>query len=240
VRREGGATSWLYGTLHDAGPDAIPRTVWDALATSHQFVSELGDDEPDPSKLAELARLPFGRVLDQMLPPDDWYDLVDALRGSLKEDDLRHARPWFAMMRLTAKLAPAAKPSMDVALAERARALHLPVEHLETWEDQLAAVDTTVTPADLSQAIHARATMACELARMLAAYSTGDATTMTSLLRMRATDQLVAGRNRKWQPELERALTKGTFVAVGLAHLLGDDGLPAQLAHAGYVVERVR
>jgi uncharacterized protein YbaP (TraB family) len=52
-------------------------------------------------------------------------------------------------------------------------------------------------------------------------------------------EALLAERNRRWLPQIERYLAGGgAFVAVGLGHLLGGAGLPAMLAHAGYAVER--
>jgi uncharacterized protein YbaP (TraB family) len=50
---------------------------------------------------------------------------------------------------------------------------------------------------------------------------------------------LVYARNEHWLPELEAMLAdRGGFVAVGLAHLIGDRGLPELLAKAGYTVTR--
>ena len=39
-------------------------------------------------------RLPRGKGLDQLLPTDKWWDLRDALRGVVKEQELARARPW--------------------------------------------------------------------------------------------------------------------------------------------------
>jgi uncharacterized protein YbaP (TraB family) len=240
VQRAGGPVLWLYGTIHDAGADRVPATAWHALESSSRFASELGDVEPDPADLRELARLPFGQVLDAQLGRDDWWDLVEAMRGALSADDLRHARPWFAMTRLTERVAPSPRPSMDVALAERARDKGIAVDALESWRDQLAALATSVTAADLAEAIHARHEMACDIDKLRAAYDAGDLVALEARLRPRAAQQLLVARNGRWQPRLEQYLASGgAFVAVGLGHLLGSDGLLATLASAGYTVERM-
>jgi uncharacterized protein YbaP (TraB family) len=98
----------------------------------------------------------------------------------------------------------------------------------------------TVTLADLQDAIHARRTMHCDFGRMRAAYDSGDVDTMTALLVLpRTAEPMLYARNRAWLPALEKYLaTDGAFVAVGLGHLLGEQGLPVLLAKAGYVVER--
>ncbi len=105
VSKADGPVLWFYGTIHVAGIAAVPPAALAALDSSKRFASELGDTEPDLEKLTDLAKLPYGQVLDHLLPPDDWWDLVEELRGTMKEEDLRHARPWFAMTRPTNKLA---------------------------------------------------------------------------------------------------------------------------------------
>lgn len=240
VEGPGEAVVWLYGTIHDAGAGDVPSEVWHRLDAAPVFVSELGAGEPDPQQLSALARLPWGQVLDQMLPADDWWDLVEAMLGAMTEDELRHARPWFALVRLRAHMARSPKPSMDVAMAERAGARGIPVEQLESWRDQLAALDASVTAADLSQAIHERNAVTCQVAQLQAAYRAGDLAALTRMLVDPVHgDRLLAERNRRWAPQIEHYLARsGGFVAVGLGHLLGDGGLPAMLERAGYRVTR--
>lgn len=240
VQSSGGAAVWLYGTIHDAGADDVPPLAWATLEASPRFVSELGDGEPDPRKLAELARLPRGQVLAHLLPDDDWWDLVNALLGVMRENELRQARPWFALVKLNSHMARSPRPSMDVALAERARAHKIAVEPLESWDEQLASLDASVTVADLSAAIRNRNAVACELAGLRSAYRTSDLPALTRMLAGTARSAaMVSERNQRWMPRIERYLAdRGAFIAVGLGHLLGDSGLPALLARAGYAVER--
>ncbi len=240
VQREGGPVLWLYGTFHN-GHARVPAAAHAALESAAHFASELGDAEPDPERLRELSRLPRGKGLDALLPSDDWWDLRDALAGVIAEDALKRARPWFAMSQLTAAMAPSPRPTMDVALARRARAREIPVDALETWEEQLTALDAAVKIADLQQAIHERKAMRCSVERMLAAYAAGDLDAMGRLLGAAQSETLLAARNRRWLPRLEGYLAaRGAFVAVGVSHMAGEQGLPALLAGAGFVVERSR
>src|SRR5262249_30199268 len=150
VERPGGPSVWLYGTIHDAGADDVPPVVWRRLAASPRLLSELGGEPPDAAQLSALARLPWGEVLGHLLPGEAWWGLVEAMLGAMTEDELRHARPWFALVRLRAHLAQSPKPAMDDALAARAGAAGLAVEALESWRDQLAALDASVTARELS------------------------------------------------------------------------------------------
>jgi uncharacterized protein YbaP (TraB family) len=221
---------WLYGTIHNGTSNEVPPAAWTALSSSLQFASELGDEEPESDKIAKLMRIESGKTLDFQLSPDDWYELRDLMRGTVREEELRHYRPWFAMIRLTQKLSPPPSTTMDKALTERAKQAGKPVDALEN----------SVTIKDLADAIHARGKMKCELAGMLAFYATGDAEAMKKWLAMEASEQLLVARNRKWLAQIEAYFgTGGAFIAVGLGHLIGDGNLPALLADKGYTVERV-
>lgn len=234
-----GPVLWLYGTIHDAGADDVAPAAWAALAAAPRFVSELGDEEPDPDQLREAIRLPRGKGLDQQLAADDWWDLRDALRGTIREADLARVRPWYAMTLLTRAVAGKDATGMDVHLARRARALHKPIEPLESWAEQLPLLAAAVDVADLTEAIHARKAMRCQLATTRAAYVAGELGVMEQVFGVDRSGRLLAPRNRAWLPRLEGWLADGGgFVAVGIGHLVGPDGLPALFAAAGYRVER--
>jgi len=231
---------WLYGTIHNGGSDDVPQAAWTALASSPQFASELGNNEPDPARVAKLIRIESGKTLDFLLTEDDWYELRDVMRGTVKEDDLKRFRPWYAMIRLTQKIAPPPATSMDRALADRAKKAGKPVAALEQFHEQLETLANSIGVKDLSDAIHARKKMQCELAGMLAFYVTGDAAAMQKWLAMEQGEQLLGDRNKKWLAQIEGYFASGgAFVAVGLGHLIGGTNLPVLLAEKGYTVERV-
>ncbi|HSR99083.1 MAG TPA: TraB/GumN family protein [Kofleriaceae bacterium] len=241
VQRGDGPVVWLFGTIHDAGAGEVPPAAWAALDQSAIFVSELGDDDADPRKLGELARLPWGEVLDRMLPADDWWDLVAAMDGAMTAEELRHARPWFALVRLRARVVRSPRPSMDFALAEHAHKKAIAVAGLETWQEQVGALTTSATAADLSAAIHARGTFACQVAHLRTVYGAGDLAELTRMLVVPGrSDELLDERTRRWLPKIEQRFVggAGAFVAVGLGHLLGEAGLVAAFERAGYRVER--
>jgi uncharacterized protein YbaP (TraB family) len=234
-----GPTLWLYGTIHDAGAEDVAAAAWAALDGAPRLVSELGDTEPDPDAFREQVRLPRGKGLDQQLPVDDWWELRDALRGTIREEELARVRPWYAMTLLTRQVTGKAVPGMDVLLADHARAHGLPIDALESWDEQLALLAGAVTIADLSEAIRARKAMRCQLVDARAAYVDGELAVMEQIFGRDPTGTLLAPRNRRWLPTLEGYLRGGgAFVAVGIGHLIGDDGLPALFAAAGYRVER--
>lgn len=239
---KGGDVVWLYGTIHDAGLDAVPRSAREAFEKSPRLVTELGDVEVDVDELRKYAFIEKGKGIDQLLPADDWWDLRDALIDKVKTINLNRAKPWFAMSLLMNSLSPTPGRSMDVQLVERAKQLAKPVDRFETLEEQFTALDRAVGIADLQEAIHARGTMKCDIARLINAYNAGDIVVMEALLVVpRTADTMLTRRNQTWFPQLEKQFTQGgAFVAVGLGHLLGSHGLVAMLEQAGYTVERMR
>jgi len=241
VHRDDGPTLWLYGTLHDLGAADVPKPAWSALDGSRVFASELGDVPPDPDKLADLVKIKAGPGLDSLLDADHWYALRDTLAGSIKEDALKRVQPWYALTLLTKKAAPPPSPEMDVALAEHASSKRLRVDHLEQWDEQLAALQGSITAADLAAAIDQVKSMSCQIARIKAAYASGDLVAMGQLLGAEQAATLLTARNQVWLPKLEAYLAAGgAFVAVGVSHMAGDTGLPALFEKAGYTVERMR
>lgn len=239
AQKDAGPIVWLYGTIHTAGADDVPAVAWAALDGSPKVVTELGDAEADPDKTRKLIRLE-GKGLDQLLPSDDWYDLRDALRGSVKEADLARMRPWLAIVKLNAKVSPAPTPNMDTAIGKRARSKEKPLEPLESIDVQLTALADAITIADLQQEIRNRKTLACANGSLQATYRAGDLPGLTTRLLLPQTHALVVDRNKAWIPKVEALFASGGgFVAVGVAHLLGDEGLPALLTKTGYTVARV-
>ena len=54
-------------------------------------------------------------------------------------------------------------------------------------------------------------------------------------------EHLFDRRNEAWMRRLRRELDQGgAFVAAGLGHFIGPDGLVARLREAGYAIERVQ
>lgn len=239
VQKGEGPVLWLFGTIHDAGIELVPAVARAALEGAPRFVSELGTAEADPDARRELSFQRSGAGIDQTLG-DDWYDLRDALRGRIKEDQLARARPWFALILLNHEDTPRVV-AMDQALAERAEAVHKPVDNLESPEVQMRVLDSIVTVEDLRGALHAHGRLSCDYQALASAYAAGDLASLAPMLVVpRTAEPLLYARNRTWVPKLEAYLAgTGAFVAVGLGHMLGDQGLPALLAKAGYTVVRV-
>ena len=257
VEGPGGQKAWLFGTIH-----ALPQPVdWHsakidaALAQSDRLVLEVAkieDDAATAQAFAALATSPGLPPLAQRVPGD----LQDELDAALKQDGfapdaLDRYESWAAALMLQ-NAAMAAGQSDSANGIDRAllRGYTKPVEEFEGAAAQLAIFDQLPEPAQ-------RALLAAALAgpdehsamrRMEQAWAQGDLalidreTNAEFLDNRDLRDALLVRRNHAWSARLRADLARGAhpFVAVGLAHLVGKDGLPALLTAQGYKVTRLQ
>ncbi len=258
VEGPGGQRAWLFGTIH-----ALPQPVdWHspkvdaALAGSDRLlleVAKLDDDAGTAQVFAGLAESPGLLPLSQRVPGN----LRDELGAALKQDGfapgaLDHYETWAAALMLqNAALAAGKSDSGNGIDRALLRSYSKPVDEFEGAAAQLAIFDQLPEPAQralLAAALDGPGDELTEMHKLEQAWATGDlamvnAATSADFLRnpeLRAA--LLVSRNRAWVAKLTGLLLRGAqpFVAVGLAHLVGADGLPALLSAQGYTVTRLQ
>ena len=256
VEGPGGQRAWLFGTIH-----ALPQPVeWrsavieQALAGSDRLVLEVAriDDDAGTARVfAGLAQSPGLPPLAQRVPADERDELAEAMAADgLKPGALDGYETWAAALLLQQALTKAGDSGngIDRALL---RGYTKPVEEFEGAAAQLAIFDTLPEAAQrslLSAALTDPKEAARELDRMAQAWAKADLdlidreTNQEFLSDPLLREALLTGRNRAWDARLTAMLRSGAhpFVAVGAAHLVGKDGLPALLAAHGYKVTRLQ
>ena len=258
VEGPGGQKAWLFGTIH-----ALPQPVnWRsdkiaaALEQSDRLVLEVAridDDAGTARAFAALAESPGLPPLMQRVPGD----LQDELGAALKQDGfapdaLDRYESWAAALMLQ-NAAMAAGQSDSANGIDRAllRGYAKPVEEFEGAAAQLAIFDRLPEPAQralLAAVLDGPGDELAEMRQLEQAWAHGDlalvdaATNADFLHNPDLRDALLVSRNRAWLSTLTGQLTRGRhpFVAVGLAHLVGNAGLPALLAAQGYTVTRLQ
>ena len=250
--------SYLFGTIHVgvALEEALPGDHFGAMAEPRSIVVEVDPSTVTPQDLVAGARLSRREDLERMLPSMVWHDLTAELSGVMASEGLKQMRPWFAMMMLTqerVRTMHVGRPpqAMDLAIATYAQEQGITLRPLETANDQiraLNAVPNTEMVAIVSDMMENAETANQDLREMLNLYRVGDETQMTNLIfdqtemerSPRMYRELFTRRNEAWMRALKEELDQGgTFVAVGLGHLLGPNGLLAKLRAEGYPIQRV-
>lgn len=248
--KKGGQTSWLFGTIH-VGVDAhaeLPVAVWEAMRTAACFMMETDPERIDADELFAMSRLAGGRTLATELSKPAWDKLSDRLAHVMPKPALLGSQPWFAAMLYLQTIAPPGKPMDGVFLSE-AKTLQKRIVFLEDWREAISAFAGAVDQSDLEELVTSDELVNQQTQDLLAAYRQGDADALGKVIvgAMRGQIQaeakmqrMLAGRNQVWLPRLEKELAVGScFVAVGAAHLVGDQDLLTLLKKRGYTVQRV-
>ena len=258
VEGPGGQKAWLFGTIH-----ALPQKVnWRsakveaALKQSDRLLLEVANIEDDAATaqaFAALATSPGLPPLDRRIPAD----LRDELDAALKADrfapgSLDRYESWAAALVLQ-NAAMAAGNSDSANGIDRAlvRGYDRPVEEFEGAAAQLAIFDRLPEAAQralLAAALAHPGEEQASMRKLEAAWAHGDLATVDAetsadfLSTPELREALLTQRNDAWLARLVSELRQGAhpFVAVGLAHLAGQDGLPTLLAQRGYRVTRLQ
>lgn len=258
VEGPGGQKAWLFGTIHALAEPVDWRsdTIAQALAQSDRLVLEvaaIGNDQATTSAFANLASSPGLPPVEQRLPPDLRDELAGALKaGGIKSGALDGYESWAVALMLQQAASRAGDTDsgngIDRALAGSYRG---PIDEFEGAAAQLAIFDRLPESAQralLVASLEGQESLAVESRHLARAWAEAD----LALIERETDGQLarepvlrealLAGRNRAWTERLTAMLKAGgrPFVAVGTAHLVGKDGLPAMLTARGYKVTRIQ
>lgn len=259
VVRSHGATLVLFGSIHllPAGLDWRPAALDDALATADELWFELPIDAATDNQAAavSLARggLPSGLRLGALMTADETRKLRQA---ALSLDCLPAAvermQPWMAELTLSIAEDVRSGASAASGVEDQLQATTPPAVERRAFEtakqqiemlagapigDQLASLNWTVDEIERDPASYQRV-----VGEWMAGDVSGlqrDAVAPLWRVSPRLYDRLVRARNRRWARTLAARLQKPgrIVVVVGVAHLVGRDGVPALLRARGFQVE---
>lgn len=246
-----GAHGWLFGTVHALPPGVEWRTraVDVALEEADMLVvevAELGDRDTARAAFERLARSSGLPPLSQRVPQADRPALATFMdRAGMDDADFADLESWAAALLLAnAARSHGGGNGVDHALlssAERATGL-------ESFGAQYRMFDR-LSPEEQTDLLLGLAHDAGQerQGERLRAWITGDMEKLAeeTLVGILADPELrhalLISRNRAWAGRIEALLSAGEkpFIAVGAAHMLGPEGLPALLAERGYRVRRI-
>ena len=194
--------------------------------------------------------------LSSRLGPEAWTRLKAALAPTgMSVERFEPMQPWFAALVLsmapTLRAGYTVEAGADRGVGASGAAQGKRMRAFETMEQQIglfADLPEAVQLQMLSEAMDQGADGTDRVDQMAAAWQSGDLETLDSAFNdaMRRDypelfEALIVRRNAAWVATLLQELegAGSDFVAVGAAHLVGPEGLVAQLRARGVQVERV-
>ena len=253
AERSDGARAWLFGTIH-ALPDGVEwRTsaLDRALAEADLLLVEVADLDDETGRA-----LLFHRYAATPGQPPLAERVHPALRGALEAalaakghatKDFAATESWAAALML----APGQPGGESANGVDRALIAGFdgPVRELEGAERQFAIFDALPEREQrdmLEAVVREAAAPAAERSAPARAWRRGDMAALEAIASRglladpELREALLTRRNRRWARRVDaEAGPKVLFVAVGGAHMVGDEGFPALLARRGWRVARI-
>ena len=258
VVRDADSTLYLFGTVHLLRPTTAWGTdrVDAAFASADKLILEISnpDDQAAVIPLIQQHGLSPATPLSSLLTAEELAKLDAAGQTiGLSAAQLDPFRPWFAA--LTLSVAPLAKAGYDpqsgveLILKARAEAAGKPVTGFETIDQQiriLAGFPEADQLAFLRTTLEEFESATTDLDKLVEAWAAGDVDAIEELgvEPMREGSEalyqaLLVRRNTSWADQIQSELEgSGTvFIAVGAAHLAGDDSVQDILERRGVEVD---
>jgi uncharacterized protein YbaP (TraB family) len=259
---EAGGNAHLLGSVHFGRPDfRLDPAIQEAFEGSDALVMELDPEDVTAEKMSalleEMGRLPEGETLSDVISPETYQALADALqRNSYSIAGLDPFKPWVAILSLSSLAAQSGgltrEEGVEAQLIERAGA-SMDTIGLETPEEQMAIFDNM--PRELQEEIlrglvsEGDALLDATDA-IVEAWLRGDTERLAEIALIGSDDDegarvfhetMYLARNQNMARAIAGLIDRGGewFVVIGAAHMVGDESIPTLLAERGYLVRQI-
>ncbi|MHA6287794.1 TraB/GumN family protein [Maricaulis sp. CAU 1757] len=253
---------YLFGTFHLLPSSLDWRTddVDAALASAETVYLEADVHSPEAQMqiqtlLPQYGLNPAGVTLSSMLDDETRARLeAEAAALGLPLPALEPMRPWLAqvMLAVTKLQALGFDPNagVETVFIGEAAANGASMGYFETAEQQLrffADMSDDIQAAAFAQGLDQIGAMEALTDEMVRAWATGDMVALDRLINESMRDEtpevyqtIIVRRNQDWVPQIAEILEgEGVaFVAVGAAHLPGENGVVELMRDAGHTVTR--
>ena len=263
VTKAGEPTSYLLGTVHLGKKDAkLSPPIETRLARSQVLVTET-TLSPSQATILSLKEkmMDDTKSLKQRLGESDFAQLIQHLGENAPATSvIDHMRPWAALSLIIYHKPEGYSEDYGVEMQLQKRALELnldfdALEPLEKSVNYLMAIPEAMALSSLKKMVTYHDELTQQSTKMLTLYQQNQGceifnnvlddqwfTRYFSQDEARfwhhlTVDKLLNERNRHWMPVLlDKLPQKSLFIAVGTAHLYGENGLIALLQQQGYSV----
>ncbi len=243
--------SYLFGTIHLICPSdfVLTDTLKSCLQETEQLTLEIDMDDPGMMMaMMKSMSMREDKQLKDLLDAKDYDRLNAYFKDSVGMSiaPFERAKPFMLMSVLLNRVLTCQPQSYEMSLMGLAKKQKSEVVGLETVEEQMAVFDSipyTDQARMLVTLMDSLPQAQKEFGEMVEVYKKQDLTglynlTLESDFEMENQQEvLLTNRNKRWIPIIEKQVAeKPTFVAVGAAHLGGEQGVIALLRRQGYSV----
>lgn len=258
ITRNGVPPSHVFGTIHVADPRLaeLPAPVQQAFAESSSMLVEYFADAYGKERFLEAAMYLDRQTLEQTIGRQDFERVLEFIAPiGLSREFVNKLKPWGVLINLRNPRG-AGGVSLDAQLFELARRRRLPLDMMESVEEQVFTFDEFPVDSQIALLRHSLAHHGELLAlseRTVEAYLARDLAAIWKLQEDYSRQhpeiaphnavflkRVVFDRSVVMAFRMQRGLRRGrAFVALGALHLHGGKGVLALLEEDDYRAERV-
>lgn len=256
ITTPGTKPSYLFGTIHldDARVTELPKVIDQAFKDSESFVMEVVVDPDSLARMSGRLFLPPEETLEQILGKKLFDETKQAVKAhGLSPQGLNQLKPWVVITMLSTPK-PKSGIFLDLKLHLQAIGLKKPVHGLESMAEQIDVFDTLLLKDQISllkETLATRRIFNLQIETLIQAYLARDLEKIQQAAGAmapktdvgayrRLMDRLLDKRNIRMAERLGPLLKKGSvFVAVGVLHLPGEQGLIKLLKDKGYQLKPI-
>ena len=248
-------TNHLFGTIHsqDYLVSKFPNEVELVLSKSKKLILEIIPDNKsnliykrfiyynNGNQLDNLLEKPFFRELEEQVK---YYDL-----DNIELNNLKYMKPW-AAFSLIGRPKTIRAPSLESNLLKFAQERMIKIDSLETMYDITSSLDELSINDQiniLKDTICNRKQIIKEIKKLVDLYINRDSAEIIKFTTNKNSDdktylrymkKMLYDRNKNMLKKITYEFNSGdVFVAVGILHLIAEDGLLENLQDLGYTIE---
>ena len=243
--------SYLYGTIHLVPKEKfiVKKSIDKAFNLSEILALEidLNMSLKDKINAAREMILPNNKKLSDYMSVEEFVKLKSYCRDTLhiskgKFNRYLRLKPFFFSAVLVQESIGKSK-GYDTYFQKMANKKKMPLVGLEKLEDQLSLVNKLDMQEQIDALKESSSAELNEYYEMLDLYMKEDIITLEKLINNSESmdenfkENFLINRNKNWMPVIENLVQKkSSFIAVGAAHLLGEEGVIQLLKNKGYIL----
>ncbi len=256
IEKDNHQKSYIFGTMHLIEPEYynFSDQLKQKIISADKIIMEIGG-EPNPIEAFNLMVLDSGRVEDyftkeQLSQLIKFMDLK--LNTSPKEFRQKYSKmkPFLILQAITQAYFSDNAISYDLNIMQLASENNKTIDGFETMEEQLGFFEQ-IPNTEMANLIISSITNfdkeKKETLKLQKLYAKQKVDKLIPLMKkqspelMKYNDIFLTDRNEKWTPKINSfTKTSKCFIAVGAAHLFGENGILELLRKEGYILKPIK